>query len=216
MPASVYHGSRMRERDKFVTARWGFPRDTLPLLRHVQQQEISKYPPPRAVRLYPRSLRFVATRVLALTCTAFVLGCDNDDGTKVGAGGDTADDGAARSPSAWSCGRVDSISDDKGETTVGLPIHVQGTLSAPNLDALSFAWSASPASSGTLQPPVGTGAAASTTFTCRAAGVVTITLTAADGATPDGASSCDPIDEMSLRVVCDPSPRDAAASADAR
>jgi hypothetical protein len=102
------------------------------------------------------------------------------------------------------CGRVTSLSDNIGETTVGGSIAVQGTASGPNLAALAFVWSASPPTAGTFSPPSGTGASPSSSFTCEAPGTVTITLTVSDGAIPDAAPSCKDVDTMSLVVVCDP------------
>jgi hypothetical protein len=102
------------------------------------------------------------------------------------------------------CGRVTSLSDNIGETTVGGSITVQGTASGPDLGALAFVWSASPPSGGTFSPPSGTGTSPSASFTCEAPGTVTITLTVSDGAIPDAAPSCKDVDTMSLVVVCDP------------
>jgi hypothetical protein len=100
------------------------------------------------------------------------------------------------------CGRVTSLADNIGETTVGDTILVNASATAPNMAALTWAFSATP-SDGTFAPATGAGAAPTSTFTCTAAGTVTITVTVADGTVPPGAPPCSDVDTKSMVVVCD-------------
>jgi hypothetical protein len=126
-----------------------------------------------------------------------------DTGSRTDSGADATGEGQV---DFSNCGRVTSIFDDIGETTVGLSLTVQGTASGPDPSSLTFAWSANPQGSGTFSPPAGSGVAPSATFTCLQPGMVTVTLTVSDGLVPDAAPNCHDVDHMSLVVVCDPSP----------
>jgi hypothetical protein len=101
------------------------------------------------------------------------------------------------------CGRVNSLADNIGETTVGDPILISGSSAGPSTSALKFNFAASPASGGTFDPATGVGGSPSATFICATPGPVTITLTVSDGTIPTGAPAC-PASTASITVVCDP------------
>jgi uncharacterized protein YjiK len=95
----------------------------------------------------------------------------------------------------YDCPFVNGLSAAPAETTVGHSVTVSGSAIGPNPAALTYAWSAP---SGSFDTP----AAAQANYTCAAAGPVTLTLTASDGAVPDGGSCTG--NTQSVQVQCDP------------
>jgi phospholipase C len=93
----------------------------------------------------------------------------------------------------FNCGTVNSITATPTQTTVGTPIALSASATAPNPSALTYAWSAP---SGSFSAST----AASTNFTCGVAGSVTLTLTVSDGPTDGG--SCAPFNTMTVPVQC--------------
>ncbi len=88
-----------------------------------------------------------------------------------------------------------AISASPSETTIGGSVTLQATAAGPNPSALSYTWSAP---SGTFSAPN----SLATNFTCTTQGQVTVTVTVADGAVPDGAPAC-PAASATALVTCD-------------
>jgi hypothetical protein len=118
---------------------------------------------------------------------------------------------------AYNCGAWNTFNVSPIETAVGGTIALSATATGPSVPDLTYSWSTSNASVGTLSATTqsGTGASAGVTFTCAAPGTTTITLTVGDGPVPDG-GMCNPtLDTTSMAVRCDPGASDAGAPGDA-
>ncbi len=100
------------------------------------------------------------------------------------------------SGTSFDCAAVGSVSAIPAETSVGGHIALSASASAPVASALTYAWSAS---SGTIGQP----GASSTTFTCTAPGVVSVTVTAADGPVPAGFACNASLGSRTINVTCD-------------
>jgi hypothetical protein len=82
------------------------------------------------------------------------------------------------------------------ETTVGSSIALQAEATGPQIQNITYAWSAT---RGAFDAP----SSAAPHFTCTAPGPVTITLAVGDGPVPEG-GSCNPaLDTTSVVVQCD-------------
>jgi len=97
--------------------------------------------------------------------------------------------------STYSCASISSVSVSPAETAVGTSSTLTALATGPNPSGLTYAWSAP---SGTFSASN----AANTTFTCTAPGVVTLTVTAGDGALSDG-GSCPATSTSTVQVTCE-------------
>jgi hypothetical protein len=118
----------------------------------------------------------------------------------------------AVSGQTYNCAAVGSVTVSPSESTVGGSVALTATATAANLGGLTYAWSAP---TGTFSAPT----AASSSFTCTAAGPVTLTLTVGDGPLPDGGSCNAALASTTVLVTCDPAsdaapPQDAAPPTD--
>jgi hypothetical protein len=91
------------------------------------------------------------------------------------------------------CATWNSVSANPNETTVGSAVALSATAVAPNLSAITFAWSAP---TGTFSAP----AAPNTSFTSTTTGPVTVTLVVGDGPLASG-GTCDTADSTVTLVV---------------
>jgi len=113
--------------------------------------------------------------------------------TLAGTGGQsTLVNGTTFDCAAWS-----SVSASPVETTVGNSVSLSATANGPVPANLTYSWSAS---SGHIGSP----SAATTSFTCTAAGPASVTLVVGDGTVPEG-STCNPaLDTDTITVTCAP------------
>jgi hypothetical protein len=111
--------------------------------------------------------------------------------------GTSPDSGADSGPPPSSCAEWQSVSANPSEVAVGMATVLTAVATGPNVDALTYAWSAP---SGTFSSPHST----TTRFTCTVAGPVTVTFTVSDGPVPDGGSCNTALSTTTFRVVCDP------------
>jgi hypothetical protein len=96
----------------------------------------------------------------------------------------------------YSCASVSSVSASPAETNVGTSVALAASASGPTPTAIGYAWSAP---TGTFGAPN----AAQTSYTCAAAGLITLTLRVSDGPVPDG-SACDPsLSTQTVQIQCD-------------
>ncbi len=107
----------------------------------------------------------------------------------------------------YSCASWNGITALPSETTVGHSVAVSATATGANPSALTYSWSAP---SGSFDTPN----SANASFTCAAAGPVTLTVVVGDGPVPDG-GACNPsLTTTTVQIQCD-SPGDAGGPADA-
>ena len=115
----------------------------------------------------------------------------------------------AVSGTAYSCASISSISVSPAETTVGNSAALTSTATGPSVDggtSITYAWSASTGSDGGILGTFDTPSSPNANFTCAQVGVVTVTLTVADGPVPDG-GSCNPaLTTQTVQIQCDPAP----------
>jgi hypothetical protein len=111
------------------------------------------------------------------------------------------------SASAYDCATVVSLTASPSEAILGGILTVSGSVTGPNTGGLTYSWYAS---SGSFNPPN----AAQTSFTCTAAGLATLLLTATDGPLPDASPCNTALGSMTIQVQCDPA-SDAGATSDA-
>ena len=97
--------------------------------------------------------------------------------------------------STYNCASISSVAVSPTETAVGTSSTLTALATGPNPSGLTYAWSAP---SGTFSASN----AANTTFTCTVPGVVTLTLTAGDGALSDG-GSCPATSTTTVQVTCE-------------
>jgi hypothetical protein len=95
-----------------------------------------------------------------------------------------------------SCAAVSALSAIPADVTVGHSVAVSGVATGPNPTGLTYAWSAP---SGSFDTP----AAAQASYTCAAAGPVTLTLTVADGAVFDGGTCNAALATQTVQVRCE-------------
>jgi hypothetical protein len=99
--------------------------------------------------------------------------------------------------STFNCAAVSSVTATPAETTVGSSVTVSGTANGPDPGGLSYSWTAT---SGSFDKPNSPTAQ----FTCAAAGLATLTLTAGDGPVPLGSSCATSLNTKTVAVRCDP------------
>jgi hypothetical protein len=99
--------------------------------------------------------------------------------------------------STYDCAAVASVTANPTEVTVGSSVTVSAKANGPDPASLSYSWTAS---SGSFDNP----SSATAHFTCATQGVASLTLVAADGPVPSGASCSPALNTKALAVRCDP------------
>jgi hypothetical protein len=99
--------------------------------------------------------------------------------------------------STYDCAALASAAATPAETQVGSSVAVSAKANGPDPGSLSYSWMAS---SGSFDDP----SSATPQFTCGAVGIATLTVSAADGPVPVGASCNSGLGTKTVTVKCDP------------